>query len=47
MFTFEQQGFRLCDVDHDLSVEDSGVITDYEKRFRTKGQPIYFVRAFK
>lgn len=47
LLTFEQQGFRLCDVDHDLSEEDSGVITEYEKRFRVKGQPIYFARAVK
>ena len=47
LLTFEQQGFRLSDVDHDLSEDDSGVITEYEKRFRTKGQPIYFARALK
>ena len=45
LLTFEQQGFRLRDVDHDLSEEDSGVITEYEKRFRTKGQPIYYACA--
>ncbi|MBQ6535742.1 MAG: tRNA (guanosine(46)-N7)-methyltransferase TrmB [Firmicutes bacterium] len=47
LLTFEQQGFRLRDVDHDLSEEDSGVITEYEKRFRTKGQPIYYACAVK
>ena len=45
--TFEQQGFRLSDVDRDLSEDDSGVITEYEKRFRNKGQSIYFARAIK
>ncbi|MDO4842501.1 MAG: tRNA (guanosine(46)-N7)-methyltransferase TrmB, partial [Phoenicibacter congonensis] len=47
LITFEQQGFRLLDVDHDLSEEDSGVISEYEKRFRTRGQSIYFARAAK
>ena len=39
------QGFALRDVDRDLSAERSGVMTEYEKRFRTRGQPIYFACA--
>lgn len=42
---FEQLGFCLKDVDTDLSEEDSGVMTEYEKRFRRKGQPIFYACA--
>lgn len=44
---FRELGFRLTDVDRQLSEEKSGVMTEYEKRFRSKGQPIYYACAVK
>ena len=47
LLNFEQEGFELLRTDRCLSAEDSGVISEYEKRFRTKGQPIYYACAAK
>lgn len=44
---FQAAGWQLQDVDRDLSPEKSGVITEYERRYRGKGQPIYFLHATK
>ena len=44
---FAEQGFTLAEVDADLSLERSGVVTEYENRFRRRGQPIYFLQAVK
>ena len=44
---FEQQGFYLSEVNYSLSEAESGVLTEYEKRFRKKGQPIYFACAIR
>lgn len=40
-----EAGFALRSVEYDLAAEDSGVITEYEGRFRRKGQPICFCCA--
>ena len=47
LLNFEQYGFELSRTDRGLAEEDSGVISEYEKRFRTKGQPIYYACAVK
>ncbi len=44
---FRAAGWNLQDVDLDLPEEKSGVITEYESRYRRKGQPIYFLQASK
>ena len=40
-----EAGFELLRLDYQLSEENSGVMTEYERRFRRKGQPICFVEA--
>lgn len=41
----EDMGMEILKKDYDLSVEDSGVLTEYERKFRKKGLPIYFLSA--
>lgn len=38
-------GLEILEKSYDLSIEDSGVQTDYEEKFRKKKVPICFVRA--
>lgn len=41
----EDYGLEILEKSYDLSIEDSGVQTDYEEKFRKKKVPICFVRA--
>ena len=42
---FQMDGWQLSTVSRDLSVEQSGVLTEYENRFRGHGQPIFGLTA--
>ena len=44
---FTAAGFSLRQVSRDLPPEKTGVLTEYESRYRGKGQPIYFLCAEK
>lgn len=41
---FEQSGFEVYDVCYDLPQEQS-VVTEYERKFRAQGMPIYALKA--
>lgn len=42
---FEENDLQILKKDYDLSLEDSGVLTEYERKFRKENVPICFVRA--
>lgn len=42
---FRAAGWNILELDGDLSPERSGMITEYERRYRRLGQPIYFLAA--
>lgn len=42
---FEENELIILKKDYDLSEEASGVLTEYERKFRKQGLPIYFVCA--
>jgi len=43
--TFREEGWRVQEEYEDLPLEKSGVITEYEGRWRRHGKPIFFLRA--
>lgn len=42
---FEDYGLEILKKDYDISVEESKVLTEYERKWRKKSIPICFVRA--
>ncbi len=45
LVNFKECGFALEELDFDLQLENSGLTTEYERRFRERGLPIFFVRV--
>lgn len=42
---FEDYGLEILKKDYDISIEESGVLTEYERKWRKKSIPICFIRA--
>jgi len=42
---FRAEGWEIQDLDQNLPAERAVVMTEYENRYRRKGQPIYFLSA--
>ena len=40
--SFEENGWQAIEISRDLPIEESGIISEYETRFRRMGQPIFF-----
>lgn len=43
--SFEQEKWQIDRISYDLPLAESGIITEYEGRYRRGGQPIYFAAA--
>ena len=43
--SFEQNGYEVFDVTYDLPENGDNVVTEYERKFRTQGMPIYALKA--